>query len=123
MRGNSLTVEDGGINVGYCKWLRARDAENSWSGERSLHYEEWDSAGVNKMESASFIIQNGITIHIDEIRFSILSKLIGDCHWETDTTEIKIAKDKADSPHALDAFLHATSKKNRIDSQIEINDW
>ena len=121
MRGNSLTVEDGGINIGYCKWLRDRDAEYYWGGERSLHYEEWDSSGVNKMETASYIIQNGITIHIDEIRFPILAKMIGECHWETDTTEIKIAKDKADSPHALDAFLHATSKLNRIESIIEIS--
>jgi len=123
MRGNSLTVEDGGINIGYCKWLRARNSENKWSGERNLHYEEWDSSGVNKLETASYIIQNGITIHIDELRFPILAKMIQECHWEIDTTEVKIAKDKADSPHGLDAFLHATSKKNRIESVIEISDW
>ena len=121
MRGNSLVVEDGGINIAYVRWLKDRDAENILGGQRSLHYEEWDSAGVNKMESASHIIQNGITIHVDEIRFPILAKLIGECHWETDTTEIKIAKDQADSPHALDAFLHATSRLNRIESLIEIS--
>ena len=72
------------------------------------------------METASYIIQNGITIHVDELRFPTVAKMIGECHWETDTTEIKIAKDKADSPHALDAFLHAISKLNRNDGVFEI---
>jgi hypothetical protein len=120
MRGNSLTVEDGGINIGYVKWLRDREADNSWSGERSLHFEEWDSRGVNKLESASYIVQNGVCIHCDKQRFPVLAKMIEDCHWETDTTEIKIAKDQADSPHALDAFLHAISKLNRRDNVIEM---
>ena len=121
MRGNSLTVEDGGINIGYVKWIKDRDAINPWSGERSLHYEEWDSAGVNKLEAASYITQNGVCIHVDEVRFPVVAKMISECHWEVDTTEIKIAKDKAESPHALDAFLHAISRLNRIDNVIEIS--
>ena len=119
MNKNSLTVEAGGINEGYVEWLKSIDAEYYWYGDRNLHYEEWDSGGVNKLQSASYIVQNGVCIHIDRIRFQVLAKMIEDCHWETDTTEIKIAKDKADSPHALDAFLHAISKLNRMDNVVE----
>ena len=118
---NHLTVESGGINEGYVKWLKDRDSENTLGGERNLHYEEWDSAGVNKLQSCSYIVQNGITIHIDKQRFPVLSKMREDCHWDAESTEIKIAKDKAESPHALDAFLHAISKKNRIKSNIEFS--
>ena len=120
MRGNSLTVEDGGINEAYVKWLKEREAENYLSGDRNLHYEEWDSAGVNKLKAASYITQNGVCIHVDELRFPTVAKMIAECHWEIDTTEIKIAKDQADSPHALDAFLHAISALNRNDSVVEM---
>jgi len=117
---NHCTVEDGGINVGYVEWLKAREGEIRRAGDVNLHYEEWDSGGVNKLQAASYIVQNGVCIHCDKERFPVLAKMIEDCHWETDTTEIKIAKDKADSPHALDAFLHAISYKNRMDNQFEI---
>ena len=116
---NSLTVESGGINEGYVEWLKDRNANYPSPGEVNLHYEEWDSAGVNKLQATSYITQNGICIHVDEERFPILSKMIGDCHWDAESTEIKIAKDKADSPHALDAFLHAISKENRMDGIVE----
>lgn len=120
MNGNSLTVEKGGINEAYVEWLKDKESHNGWVGARNLHYEEWDSGGINKLESASYIVQNGICIHIDRARFPVLSKMIEDCHWQIDTTEVKIAKDQADSPHALDAFLHAISKLNRRDNQIEM---
>ncbi len=29
MRGNSLTVESGGINEGYVEWLKAREANDA----------------------------------------------------------------------------------------------
>ena len=120
--GNSLTVEDGGINEAYVRWLKEKEAEHLHRDNINLHYEEWDSGGVNKLQTASYITQNGVCIHIDKTRecFRVLAKMIEECHWEVDTTEIKIAKDKADSPHALDAFLHAISKLNRNDNIIEI---
>lgn len=121
MRGNALTVEDGGINEAYVKWLQERESENGLSGNRMLNYEEWDSAGVNKLQACSFITQNGICIHVDKARFEVVAKMIEDCHWDTEATEPKIAKDKADSPHALDAFLHAISDLNRQDGMIDIS--
>ena len=120
VRGNSLTVEDGGINEAYVRWLKEREAEHLHRDEVNLHYEEWDSTGVNKLQAASYITQNGVCIHVDESRFQVVAKMISECHWETDTTEIKIAKDQADSPHALDAFLHAISKLNRMDNVVEL---
>ena len=123
MRGNSLVVEEGGINEAYVKWLKEREAENRLGGERGLHYEEWDTAGVHKMNACEFLMQNGILIRCDKARFPKLHKMIKECHWDKDATEPKLAKDKADSPHALDAFLHAISKLNRMDGVIELGVW
>ena len=121
MRGNKLVCEDGGTNDAFVKWLKKMDSTlNTWSGERSLKYEEWDPAGVNKLNSAQFIMQNGIVIWVDELRFEVLSKMIKDLHWDPKATEPKLFKDPAASPHALDGFLHATSKLNRLDSVIEV---
>ena len=119
MNKNSLTVEEGGINEAYVKWLKEREAENYSSEDRNLHYEEWDGAGVNKLQAVTYIMQNGICIHCDENRFEVLKKQIEDCHWDASATEPKLAKDPADSPHALDAFLHAISKLNRMDNVVE----
>jgi len=120
MNKNSLTVEDGGINDAYVKWLKEREAENNLGGERNLHYEEWDNQGIAKLKAATYVIQNGICIHCDEIRFSIVAKMIKECRWDAEATEPKLAKDKADSPHALDAFLHAISELNRNDNVVEV---
>ncbi|KKL80667.1 hypothetical protein LCGC14_2002510, partial [marine sediment metagenome] len=49
-----------------------------------------------------------------------LAKMIGDCRWDADSDKPKLAKNPANSPHALDGGLHATSKKNLNDSQIEV---
>ena len=120
MRGNKLVVEDGGINEAYVKWLKERENDNSMIGERSLKYEEWDSAGMNKMNAVEFLVVKGITIWVDDNRFPTIAKQIEDLHWDTEATEPKLFKDPADSPHAMDAFLHAISKLNRIDSVIEM---
>jgi hypothetical protein len=120
MRGNRLVVEEGGINDGYVRWLKDRENENTWSGERSLKYEEWDTQGVAKLNATEFITQNGIAIWVDEERFPTLKKQIKDLHWDPDATEPKLYKDKADSPHVLDSFLHAISKKNWMDNVIEV---
>ena len=122
MRGNKLVVEEGGINEAYVLWLKEMDSKNnSWSGERHLRYEEWDSAGVNKLNAVGYIVQKGITIWVDDLRFMVLAKQIMDLHWDTDAKEPKIWKDKADSPHAIDGYLHAESKLNRMDNVIEVS--
>ena len=97
------------------------DSKNPWSGERHLRYEEWDSAGVNKLNAVGYIVQKGITIWVDDLRFMVLAKQIMDLHWDTDAKEPKIWKDKADSPHAIDGYLHAESKLNRMDNVIEVS--
>ncbi len=120
MRGNKLVAEEGGINEGFVRWLKEMENQNSWGGERHLRYEEWDSAGVNKLNAINFLVMNGVTVWIDDIRFQVLAKQIRDMHWDTDATEPKIWKDKADSPHAEDAWLHSISKKNIMDNVIEV---
>lgn len=119
IRGNTLVVEEGGLNEAYVKWLKEREAENSMSGDRMLHYEEWDNQGINKLQACEFLMQNGILIRCDKIRFPILAKQIEDLSWDKDATEPKLKKDKANSPHALDAFLHAISELNRMDNMVE----
>lgn len=120
MRGNKLVVEDGGINEAYVKWLKEKESENRIIGDRQLKYEEWDSAGVNKMNAVEFLVVKGITIWVDDMRFPTIAKQIQDLHWDPDSTEPKLFKDPADSPHAMDSFLHAISKLNRMDCKIEI---
>ena len=120
MNGNRLCVEEGGINDAYVLWLKQKEGENRTYGDRYVKYEEWDSAGVNKLNAVDSLNHNGVTIWVDEGRFPTMARQIEDCQWDSDATEPKIKKDKADSPHALDAFLHATSPKIRTLSQIEV---
>ena len=118
---NKLCVEDGGINEAYVKWLKEMRANNPYYGPEHLRFEEWDSAGVNKMNAVEFLVVKGITIWVDDLRFPTLAQQIQDLHWDPDSTEPKLAKDPADSPHALDAFLHAISRLNRMDGQVEVS--
>ena len=120
---NHCTVEEGGINEAYVKWLKEREDEFRRAGDVNLHFEEWDGAGVNKLQAVSYIIQNGICIRVDRMRFPQLAKQIEDLHWDKDATEPKLAKDPADSPHALDAFLHAISPLNRMDGVMDVGRW
>ena len=122
IRGNSSTVEEGGINEAYVRWLKEKEAEHLHHDEVNLHYEEWDNQGVNKLNACEFLMQNGILIRCDETRkdLAILAKQIDDLTWDPDATEPKLKKDKANSPHALDAFLHAISKLNWNDNQVEV---
>ena len=63
---------------------------------------------------------NGVTVWIDDVRFPTIAKQVRDMHWDTEATEPKIFKNKADSPHAEDAWLHSISKKNIMDNVIEM---
>lgn len=119
MRGNRLVAEEGGINEAFVEWLKAMESNNGISGERHLRYEEWDSAGVNKLNAVDYLNHNGVCIWVDEMRFQDIAKQITDLHWDPDATEPKLFKDKADSPHAMDAFLHAISKENWMDGIVE----
>ena len=118
IKGNKLVAEDGGFNEEYVIWLKKQNVNNPH--EQHLRYEEWDSSGVAKLKAVSYIIQNGICIYCDKSRFPTLAKQIEDLHWDADATEPKLYKDPANSPHALDAFLHAISELNRRDYKIEM---
>jgi len=119
--GSHITLEDGGLNIEYIKWWNKMLSETRFNHpDQNFHKEEWDPQGINKMESVVNIIQNGITLWCDEQRFPILAKMIGDCRWDPDSPEPKLKKDPANSPHALDAGLHAMSKKNKEISGVEV---
>ncbi len=121
--GNKLVIEDGGINIPYVKWFKEKlnELNYSWSNPQ-WRKEEWDNQDIAKMDACTYIIQHGITIYVDKIRFPETAKCIEEAHWDEDAkgSVPKLAKDKANSPHFLDAFLHAISEKNRSDFNIEM---
>lgn len=110
--GNRLIIESGGINEEYVKWLY-QQFPRTGSESIQISEEEWDAQGVEKLNCVNYIIQNGVWIYCDKQKLSILAKMIGDCQWDPDSPVPKLKKDKSDSPHALDAGLHAMSEKNR----------
>lgn len=114
-----LVAESGGLNEEYVKWLDDKRQDLNYP-DQFLNYEEWDPAGVKKLNAVNFLTQNGITIYVDKRRFSTLAKQVEDLHWDKKATEPKLHKDPADSPHALDAFLHAISELNREDMEFVI---
>jgi hypothetical protein len=112
--GNRLVMEAGGINEEYLTWWYKMLGETRYNApDQQWDDEEWDPQGIAKLKAVTFIIQNGITIHVDKQRFPTLAKQIEDCQWDPDADVPRLKKDPADSPHALDAFLHAISEKNR----------
>lgn len=122
--GERLVMESGGINDEYRAWFNKKMDETRFGFEnQQMNWEEWDVQGLNKLKVITMIIQNGITIWVDKRRFPTLTQMIRDCAWDPKSPEPKIKKDPSASPHALDAFLHALSKKNLDESQVEITKW
>ena len=120
--GRHLNYECSGINEEYVKWLNKKKSTFNWVGQ-NWHSEEWDSAGINKLRIATFIIQNAICIWVDKVRFPNTAKDIGDFQWDPEADKPRLKKDKAASPHFGDAFLHAASEENRRDTTITFGDW
>jgi len=116
-----LCIERGGINEAYVEWFK------EWFGKdknkRNVHvlYEDWDSAGINKTNAVLSMLDK--TIYVDKIRFPKLAKQIENCRWDSDSDVPKLNKDPIDSPHALDAFLHAVNKRLLKDVGLRRFDW
>lgn len=121
MHGKRLCVEDGGINIAYCDWLRERRAEDSSLRSDYVSYEEWDSSGLNKTNAVLEL--QSVRLYVDEQLFPELAKQVRDAHWKEDADRPELAKDPADSPHALDALLHAVSPSLRREAFIYREDW
>ena len=119
---NRIVMESGGLNEEYTRWIKKLIGKCNYP-DQNFFYEEWDAQGINKLQACTWVIQHGICIWCDRDRFPNLAKMIEDCRWDPDATEPKIQKDPANSPHALDAFLHAISKKNREPITYEVSDW
>ena len=121
MHDKRVCVEDGGINIAYCDWLRERRAEDSGLRNDYVTYEEWDSAGLNKTNAVLDL--QSVRLYVDELLFPELAKQVRDAHWKEDADKPELAKDKADSPHGLDALLHAVSSSLRRDALLYREDW
>ena len=122
--GDHLNYECSGINEEYDRWVKRMKSETGWNHPgQNWHSEEWDSAGVNKLQIVTFIIQHGVCIWCDKQRFPNAAKQIEDCRWDPDSPVPKLMKDPASSPHYLDAFLHAASEENRRQSTFTFEKW
>ena len=116
-----LCMESGGINEEYVDWFK------EWFGndraKRDVHvlYEDWDSAGINKINSVLSLLDK--TIYVDRMRFPEIAKQIENCRWDEDSDVPRLDKDPVDSPHALDAFLHAVNKRLLKDVGLRRFDW
>jgi len=120
--GNHLNYECSGINEEYVKWLNKVKATFNYP-DQHWHSEEWDSAGINKLRIVTFIIQNGICIWVDKSKYSNTAKQVGDLSWDSKAETPKLKRDKASSPHYIDAFLHAASEENRRDTTFTFGEW
>lgn len=120
--GNHLNYECSGLNEEYVKWLNKMKSTFNYP-DQNWHSEEWDSLGINKLKIATFIIQNAICIWVDKVRFPKTAKQIEDLAWDPESPVPRLKKDKASSPHYIDAFLHAASEENRRDTKITFGDW
>ena len=116
-----LCIESGGINEEYVDWFK------EWFGKdkdkRDVHvlYEDWDSANINKTNAVLSMLDK--TIYVDRIRFPDLAKQVEDCRWDPDSDVPKLNKNPIDSPHALDAFLHAVNKRLLKEVGMRRFDW
>ena len=116
-----LCIESGGINEEYVDWFK------EWFGrdraKRDVHvlYEDWDSANINKTNATLSMLDK--TIYVDRMRFPELAKMIEDCQWDKDADTPKLKKDPVNSPHALDAFLHAVNKRLLKEQGLRRFDW
>ena len=116
-----LCVEDGGTNIPFVKWFKEWLGADRAKRDMYVLYEEWDSANLNKTNAVLEMLDK--TIYVDRIRFPALAKQIEDCSWDSEASDPKLNKDPIDSPHAIDAFLHAVNKRMlRVDSMRRI-DW
>lgn len=116
-----LCVEDGGTNIPLVKWFKEWIGADKNKRDMYVLYEEWDSQGLNKTNAALDLLDK--TIYVDKIRFPELAKQIEDTRWVADTDKLALEKDQIDSPHAIDAFLHAVNKRMlKVDSMRRI-EW
>lgn len=116
-----LQIESSGINEAYVNWFKGWFNRDRAKRDVAVRYEEWDSAGVNKMNAVLGMLDK--TIYVDRIRFAELADQIENCQWDSEATEPKIEKDPVDSPHALDAFLHAVNPTLLKDQGLRRFDW
>ena len=121
MHGKRLCVEDGGINMAYCDWLREQRSEDGSLRDDFVTYEEWDAAGLNKTNAVLDL--QSVRLYVDERLFPELAKQVADAHWKEDADRPELAKDKADSPHGLDALLHAVSPSLKRGAYIYREEW
>lgn len=116
-----LAIEEGGINEAFVRWFKEWFGKDYKKRDVNVRYEEWDSSNINKTNNALEMLDK--TIYVDRIRFPDLAKQIEDCRWVAESTKLELEKDPIDSPHALDAFLHAINRTLLKDQGLRRFDW
>ena len=84
--GNSIVIESGGLNEEYIRWFYKKLDVCNWKPKR-FFLEEWDNQGLNKLNACLWVIQNGVCIWCDQMRFPTMKKQIEDCSWDPEATE------------------------------------
>ena len=121
IHGNILCMESGGINEAFVDWFKDCFNHDKAKRDVNIRYEEWDSSNINKTNAVLGMLDK--TIYVDRIRFPELASQIENSKWDEDATEPKLQKDPVDSPHALDAFLHAVNLLLLKDQGLGRFDW
>lgn len=105
--GNMLCVEEGGRNQPFTKKLiKLIEEDPKIKKDKFVIFEEWDSQGITKMNRA--MEMRDLTIYCDQTHYPQLSKQLQNQKWDQNAKgDPKLEKDSANSPHALDALLHA----------------
>lgn len=103
----ALIIEIGGTNDAFVRWFKDWFNRDRSNRDINVRYEEWDNMGINKTNAALSLLDK--TTYVDRIRFPDLAKQIENTRWVSETTKLELEKDPIDSPHALDAFLHAVN--------------
>jgi len=116
-----LCMESGGINEEYVDWWKEWFGKDKNKRDVFVLYEDWDSVNINKTNAVLSMLDK--TIYVDRIRFPDLAKQVENCRWDSDSDVPKLNKDPVDSPHALDAFLHAVNKRLLKDVGLRRFDW
>jgi hypothetical protein len=106
--GNLLIMEDGGINIPFVE--KVEELQHRHRGRHEILKEEWDNRNIAKMNAAMRLRSK--RLWLDESQFPSLARQVQNAAWEVGPDgEPALAKDPSNSPHGLDALLHAASPR------------
>ena len=107
--GGFLCIERGGKNSGFVDVFIEFMVATFGKALSNVTTEVWDPAGKNETEAVTFLLDK--VIHIDDRRFHELKIQFDNAHWDENSPQPRVFKDKHHSPHGFDATLHLGSRR------------